>query len=171
MKSYCTFMIAVHVSSHPWFIQSDIHSLQHDLSSVNMVCMTFHLYHAGNGPCLGYRKKGQPYQWLKYKQVFVPTTNRIYLLIINEGGQLRSLFQSLPLIVSGFRQSWVLGVWTSPPWPKAITRILYWHLCPEPARGDIISLNMNQNLQNVILQNISIIVFFHFKYPTLLKKR
>ncbi|KAG9338361.1 hypothetical protein JZ751_025920 [Albula glossodonta] len=23
----------------------------------------------GNGPCLGYRKKGQPYQWLKYKQV------------------------------------------------------------------------------------------------------
>ncbi|KAF7203979.1 long-chain-fatty-acid--CoA ligase 5 [Nothobranchius furzeri] len=24
---------------------------------------------SGNGPCLGYRKKGQPYQWLKYKQV------------------------------------------------------------------------------------------------------
>uniref|UniRef100_A0A8C0YE28 long-chain-fatty-acid--CoA ligase n=1 Tax=Cyprinus carpio carpio TaxID=630221 RepID=A0A8C0YE28_CYPCA len=23
---------------------------------------------SGNGPCLGYRKKGQPYQWLKYKQ-------------------------------------------------------------------------------------------------------
>lgn len=24
---------------------------------------------AGNGPCLGYRKPGRPYQWLKYKQV------------------------------------------------------------------------------------------------------
>uniref|UniRef100_A0A8C1B8B3 Arachidonate--CoA ligase n=1 Tax=Cyprinus carpio carpio TaxID=630221 RepID=A0A8C1B8B3_CYPCA len=24
---------------------------------------------SGNGPCLGYRKKGQPYQWLRYKQV------------------------------------------------------------------------------------------------------
>uniref|UniRef100_A0A674B834 long-chain-fatty-acid--CoA ligase n=1 Tax=Salmo trutta TaxID=8032 RepID=A0A674B834_SALTR len=24
---------------------------------------------SGNGPCLGYRKPGQPYQWLKYKQV------------------------------------------------------------------------------------------------------
>ncbi|XP_068439860.1 long-chain-fatty-acid--CoA ligase 5 [Clinocottus analis] len=24
---------------------------------------------SGNGPCLGYRKKGRPYQWLKYKQV------------------------------------------------------------------------------------------------------
>ncbi|KAA0725059.1 Long-chain-fatty-acid--CoA ligase 5 [Triplophysa tibetana] len=24
---------------------------------------------SGNGSCLGYRKKGQPYQWLKYKQV------------------------------------------------------------------------------------------------------
>ncbi|XP_051530008.1 long-chain-fatty-acid--CoA ligase 5-like [Myxocyprinus asiaticus] len=24
---------------------------------------------SGNGPCLGYRKKGQPFQWLKYKQV------------------------------------------------------------------------------------------------------
>ncbi|RXN09726.1 long-chain-fatty-acid-- ligase 5 [Labeo rohita] len=24
---------------------------------------------SGNGPCLGFRKKGQPYQWLKYKQV------------------------------------------------------------------------------------------------------
>uniref|UniRef100_A0A8C1BB06 Long-chain-fatty-acid--CoA ligase n=1 Tax=Cyprinus carpio carpio TaxID=630221 RepID=A0A8C1BB06_CYPCA len=23
---------------------------------------------SGNGPCLGYRKKGQPYQWLRYKQ-------------------------------------------------------------------------------------------------------
>uniref|UniRef100_A0A671LRI1 Arachidonate--CoA ligase n=1 Tax=Sinocyclocheilus anshuiensis TaxID=1608454 RepID=A0A671LRI1_9TELE len=28
------------------------------------------LHVSGNGPCLGYRKKGQPYQWLKYKQVF-----------------------------------------------------------------------------------------------------
>ncbi|KAI1887196.1 hypothetical protein AGOR_G00203660 [Albula goreensis] len=27
------------------------------------------LHTSGNGPCLGYRKKGQPYQWLKYKQV------------------------------------------------------------------------------------------------------
>nr|XP_055032489.1 long-chain-fatty-acid--CoA ligase 5 [Misgurnus anguillicaudatus] len=27
------------------------------------------LHISGNGPCLGYRKKGQPYQWLKYKQV------------------------------------------------------------------------------------------------------
>uniref|UniRef100_A0A671LRR6 Long-chain-fatty-acid--CoA ligase n=1 Tax=Sinocyclocheilus anshuiensis TaxID=1608454 RepID=A0A671LRR6_9TELE len=26
------------------------------------------LHVSGNGPCLGYRKKGQPYQWLKYKQ-------------------------------------------------------------------------------------------------------
>ncbi|XP_028423758.1 long-chain-fatty-acid--CoA ligase 5 [Perca flavescens] len=25
---------------------------------------------SGNGPCLGYRKSGRPYQWLKYKQVF-----------------------------------------------------------------------------------------------------
>lgn len=24
---------------------------------------------AGNGPCLGYRKPGRPYQWLTYKQV------------------------------------------------------------------------------------------------------
>ncbi|KAJ3607519.1 hypothetical protein NHX12_024570 [Muraenolepis orangiensis] len=24
---------------------------------------------SGNGPCLGYRKQGRPYQWLKYKQV------------------------------------------------------------------------------------------------------
>uniref|UniRef100_A0A672H8D3 Long-chain-fatty-acid--CoA ligase n=1 Tax=Salarias fasciatus TaxID=181472 RepID=A0A672H8D3_SALFA len=24
---------------------------------------------SGNGPCLGYRKQGKPYQWLKYKQV------------------------------------------------------------------------------------------------------
>uniref|UniRef100_A0A8D0A574 Long-chain-fatty-acid--CoA ligase n=1 Tax=Sander lucioperca TaxID=283035 RepID=A0A8D0A574_SANLU len=24
---------------------------------------------SGNGPCLGYRKSGRPYQWLKYKQV------------------------------------------------------------------------------------------------------
>ncbi|CAN9508741.1 unnamed protein product [Ophioblennius macclurei] len=24
---------------------------------------------SGNGPCLGYRKEGRPYQWLKYKQV------------------------------------------------------------------------------------------------------
>ncbi|KAF7654848.1 hypothetical protein LDENG_00064180 [Lucifuga dentata] len=24
---------------------------------------------SGNGPCLGYRKKGRPYQWLRYKQV------------------------------------------------------------------------------------------------------
>ncbi|XP_042369745.1 long-chain-fatty-acid--CoA ligase 5-like [Plectropomus leopardus] len=24
---------------------------------------------AGNGPCLGYRKPGRPYQWLKYRQV------------------------------------------------------------------------------------------------------
>ncbi|XP_076855442.1 long-chain-fatty-acid--CoA ligase 5 isoform X2 [Brachyhypopomus gauderio] len=27
----------------------------------------FHV--SGNGPCLGYRKPGRPYQWLKYKQV------------------------------------------------------------------------------------------------------
>ncbi|KAJ8386585.1 hypothetical protein AAFF_G00169110 [Aldrovandia affinis] len=27
------------------------------------------LHVSGNGPCLGYRKLGQPYQWLKYKQV------------------------------------------------------------------------------------------------------
>ncbi|XP_064177233.1 long-chain-fatty-acid--CoA ligase 5 [Anguilla rostrata] len=27
------------------------------------------LHVSGNGPCLGYRKPGQPYQWLKYKQV------------------------------------------------------------------------------------------------------
>ncbi|XP_036382482.1 long-chain-fatty-acid--CoA ligase 5 isoform X1 [Megalops cyprinoides] len=27
------------------------------------------LHASGNGPCLGYRKPGQPYQWLKYKQV------------------------------------------------------------------------------------------------------
>lgn len=26
-------------------------------------------YFPGNGPCLGYRKPGKPYQWLKYKQV------------------------------------------------------------------------------------------------------
>uniref|UniRef100_A0A7N9APN6 Arachidonate--CoA ligase n=1 Tax=Mastacembelus armatus TaxID=205130 RepID=A0A7N9APN6_9TELE len=28
---------------------------------------------SGNGPCLGYRKPGRPYQWLKYKQVKCPT--------------------------------------------------------------------------------------------------
>lgn len=27
------------------------------------------LHASGNGPCLGHRKPGQPYQWLKYKQV------------------------------------------------------------------------------------------------------
>ncbi|XP_030629483.1 long-chain-fatty-acid--CoA ligase 5 isoform X1 [Chanos chanos] len=27
------------------------------------------LHVSGNGPCLGYRRPGQPYQWLKYKQV------------------------------------------------------------------------------------------------------
>uniref|UniRef100_A0AAR2K0M4 Arachidonate--CoA ligase n=1 Tax=Pygocentrus nattereri TaxID=42514 RepID=A0AAR2K0M4_PYGNA len=27
------------------------------------------LHISGNGPCLGYRKAGKPYQWLKYKQV------------------------------------------------------------------------------------------------------
>ncbi|KAF5896501.1 long-chain-fatty-acid--CoA ligase 5 [Clarias magur] len=27
------------------------------------------LHASGNGPCLGYRKPGKPYQWLKYKQV------------------------------------------------------------------------------------------------------
>uniref|UniRef100_A0A8B9JWC3 Arachidonate--CoA ligase n=1 Tax=Astyanax mexicanus TaxID=7994 RepID=A0A8B9JWC3_ASTMX len=27
------------------------------------------LHVSGNGPCLGYRKAGKPYQWLKYKQV------------------------------------------------------------------------------------------------------
>ncbi|XP_062859103.1 long-chain-fatty-acid--CoA ligase 5 [Trichomycterus rosablanca] len=27
------------------------------------------LHVSGNGPCLGYRKPGKPYQWLKYKQV------------------------------------------------------------------------------------------------------
>ncbi|XP_072559777.1 long-chain-fatty-acid--CoA ligase 5 isoform X1 [Paramormyrops kingsleyae] len=27
------------------------------------------LHASGNGPCLGYRKSGQPYHWLKYKQV------------------------------------------------------------------------------------------------------
>uniref|UniRef100_A0AAR2JK47 Arachidonate--CoA ligase n=1 Tax=Pygocentrus nattereri TaxID=42514 RepID=A0AAR2JK47_PYGNA len=29
------------------------------------------LHISGNGPCLGYRKAGKPYQWLKYKQVFM----------------------------------------------------------------------------------------------------
>ncbi|XP_053368212.1 long-chain-fatty-acid--CoA ligase 5 isoform X1 [Clarias gariepinus] len=27
------------------------------------------IHASGNGPCLGYRKPGKPYQWLKYKQV------------------------------------------------------------------------------------------------------
>lgn len=144
MKLSTTFKIAIHVLVHiPG--GSNRTSTHFNMICVLLTCVTFHLYHVGNGPCLGYRKKGQPYQWLKYKQVFVPATNRIYLPTINEVGQLRSLFQSLPLIVSGFRQSWVLGVWTSPPWPKAITRIIYWHLRPEPARGNIMSLNINQN--------------------------
>ncbi|KAK7919355.1 hypothetical protein WMY93_010639 [Mugilogobius chulae] len=29
----------------------------------------YEVFQRGNGPCLGYRKPGRPYQWLKYKQV------------------------------------------------------------------------------------------------------
>lgn len=33
---------------------------------------------AGNGPCLGYRKPGRPYQWLKYRQVKTACSTLLY---------------------------------------------------------------------------------------------
>lgn len=53
------------------------------------------------------------------------------------------------IIVSGFRQSWIPGVWTHPPWPKTITRIVHWHLCTKQTRGDIMS---NRQLKCIIYQ-------------------
>lgn len=45
--------------SVPWF-----------LFKQSQACYWLIMCCAGNGPCLGYRKTGKPYQWLKYKQVF-----------------------------------------------------------------------------------------------------
>uniref|UniRef100_A0A672HBI6 Long-chain-fatty-acid--CoA ligase n=1 Tax=Salarias fasciatus TaxID=181472 RepID=A0A672HBI6_SALFA len=38
-------------------------------SPADLNCQSVAVPFNGNGPCLGYRKQGKPYQWLKYKQV------------------------------------------------------------------------------------------------------
>ncbi|XP_075896542.1 long-chain-fatty-acid--CoA ligase 5 [Nelusetta ayraudi] len=45
--------------------------MSHYHSETNTLYQVFQrgLKVSGNGPCLGYRKPGRPYQWLKYKQV------------------------------------------------------------------------------------------------------
>ncbi len=78
----------------------------------------------GNGPCLGFRKPGEPYQWISYTEVwhvlvFYPPV--VVALLYNLCNPL--LFASCWLSPSKFlrwrsrRRCWALGCW-----PKAASR-------------------------------------------------
>uniref|UniRef100_A0A7N6ANR7 Long-chain-fatty-acid--CoA ligase n=1 Tax=Anabas testudineus TaxID=64144 RepID=A0A7N6ANR7_ANATE len=79
---------------------------------------------SGNGPCLGYRKPGRPYQWLKYKQVsdraehlgsglihkgLRPNTDTLianFIFLILSGGVLAPTRCNL---VSRFHSQWIIA--------------------------------------------------------------
>ena len=56
---------------------------------------------AGNGPCLGYRKPGKPYQWLKYRQVKQPATHpsALFSMVEINSCSLQLTFPLLPLFM------------------------------------------------------------------------
>ncbi|KAM4623404.1 long-chain-fatty-acid--CoA ligase 5 [Polymixia lowei] len=61
---------------------------------------------SGNGPCLGYRKPGKPYQWLKYKQVS-DRAQRLGSGLLHKG--LKANSETFVGIFAQNRPEWIIG--------------------------------------------------------------
>ncbi|KAG7272812.1 hypothetical protein CRUP_025792 [Coryphaenoides rupestris] len=62
---------------------------------------------SGNGPCLGYRKLGRPYQWLKYKQVVSDRAEHLGSGLLHRG--LKPNADTFVGIFAQNRPEWIIG--------------------------------------------------------------
>lgn len=111
---------------------------------------------SGNGPCLGYRKPGRPYRWLKYKQVSDRAEH------LGSGLLHRGLKPGPDTLIGIFAQNrpeWIIGELACYTYSMAAVP-LYDTLGPEALvfiidRAEISTvLCDNQNKADILLQNV-----------------